>query len=409
MAASFQVSAPKPFTFSRPDEWPKWIRRFERFRVASGLSEKDDKTQVNTLIYAMGDHADDILSSFSLSADDSKKYAPVKAKFDGHFVKRRNVIYERARFNMRRQQEGEAADSFITSLYSLAEHCQYGALHDEMIRDRIVVGIRNTSLSERMQLQPDLDLKKAVTQVRQAEAIKQQQPLLRSGSVGKPDTPVGTVHQDRTWQRPRPGPKSRQNTRATHSSQPGEGSACPRCGKLPAHDRLDCPARDSTCHECGKKGHFQAVCRSARVSHVDVGNTSSGGDTDVFLATVEDPVSAGRDPWTADITVNGTLLELLIDTGAEVTVMSELEWAKAGKPALSQPDRTLRGPSARKLSTIGKFNAELSTDNRTATDEVYVVRGLHKSLLGRPAIEKLRLLSRLSLVEATPQTAAQAF
>ena len=195
MAASFQVSAPEPFTFSRPDEWPKWIRRFQRFRVASGLSEKDDKTQVNTLIYAMGDQADNILSSFSLSADDSKKYAPVKAKFDGHFVKRRNVIYERARFNMRRQQEGEAADSFITSLYSLAEHCQYGALHDEMIRDRIVVGIRNISLSERMQLQPDLDLEKAVTQVRQAEAIKQQQPLLRSGSVGKPDTPVGTVHQ----------------------------------------------------------------------------------------------------------------------------------------------------------------------------------------------------------------------
>ena len=86
MAASFQVSAPEPFTFSRPGEWPKWIRRFERFRVASGLSEKDDKTQVNTLIYSMGDQADDILSSFSLSADDSKKYAPVKAKFDGHFV-----------------------------------------------------------------------------------------------------------------------------------------------------------------------------------------------------------------------------------------------------------------------------------------------------------------------------------
>ena len=141
-----------------------------------------------------------------------------------------------------------------------------------------------------------------MTQVRQAEAIKQQQPLLRIGSVGKPDTPVGTVHKGRTWQRPRPGPKSRQNTRATHSSQPGEGSTCPRCGKLPAHDRLHCPARDAACHKCGKKGHFQSVCRSARVSNIDVGNASSGGDTDVFLATVEDPVSAGSDPWTADIT-----------------------------------------------------------------------------------------------------------
>ena len=31
--------------------------------------------------------------------------------------------------------------SFITSLYCLAEHCGYGMLHDETIRDRIVVGL----------------------------------------------------------------------------------------------------------------------------------------------------------------------------------------------------------------------------------------------------------------------------
>ena len=38
---------------------------------------------------------------------------------------------------------GETTDSFITALYGLAEHCQYKALHDEMIRDHIIVGIRD--------------------------------------------------------------------------------------------------------------------------------------------------------------------------------------------------------------------------------------------------------------------------
>ena len=51
-----------------------------------------------------------------------------------HFVQRRNVIFERAKFNQRRQEEGEPVDSFITALYALAEHCAYGALHDEVIR-----------------------------------------------------------------------------------------------------------------------------------------------------------------------------------------------------------------------------------------------------------------------------------
>ena len=55
--------------------------------MASGLSAKDDKAQVNTLIYAMGDEADDILRSFNLSEDDSKRYDAVKGKFESHFDK----------------------------------------------------------------------------------------------------------------------------------------------------------------------------------------------------------------------------------------------------------------------------------------------------------------------------------
>ena len=62
---------------------------------------------------------------------------------------------------MRGQEEGEPVDAFITALYSLAEHCGYRALHDEMIRDRIVVGIRNAQLAEKLQLDSDLTLETA--------------------------------------------------------------------------------------------------------------------------------------------------------------------------------------------------------------------------------------------------------
>ncbi len=68
MAATYQVSPP----VTRPEEWEKWIKRFERFRKASGLDAKDDKAQVNTLIYTMGDEADDVLHSFKLS-DEARK------------------------------------------------------------------------------------------------------------------------------------------------------------------------------------------------------------------------------------------------------------------------------------------------------------------------------------------------
>ena len=72
------------------------------------------------------------------------------------------------------QKEGESADNFITDLYTLAEHCQFGALHDELIRDRIVVGLRDKALSEKLQLESSLTLEEAINQARQKELIHQQ-------------------------------------------------------------------------------------------------------------------------------------------------------------------------------------------------------------------------------------------
>ena len=176
--ASYQLAAIEPFNFGRPAEWSKWIRRFERFREATGLSSKSQQSQISTLVYSMGDKAEDLLRSFKLTEEQAKKYDTVKSNFESHFVKTRNVIFERARFN-NRKQEGESADDFITDLFSLAEHCGYGTLHDEMVRDRIVVGIHDKGLSERMQMLDDLDLAKAVSLARQTETVKKQQFTVR--------------------------------------------------------------------------------------------------------------------------------------------------------------------------------------------------------------------------------------
>ena len=104
--ASYQIPALEQFDFSKPEDWPRWIRRFERFRMASDLASKSEENQVNTLVYSMGDKADDILQSFNLPEADSKKYKTVKTRFEAHFVKRRNTIYEHAKFNQRKQEDG---------------------------------------------------------------------------------------------------------------------------------------------------------------------------------------------------------------------------------------------------------------------------------------------------------------
>ena len=36
--AIFQVASPSSFNFARPEEWPKRLKHFERYKQASGLA-----------------------------------------------------------------------------------------------------------------------------------------------------------------------------------------------------------------------------------------------------------------------------------------------------------------------------------------------------------------------------------
>ena len=115
----------------------------------------------------MGHQAKDILTSLKLTQDELKKYDTVKAKLDSYFVIRRNVIFERSKFNKTVQLENENFDSFVTDLHYMVEHCQFCD-----INDRLVVDLSDTRLKERLQFDPELILEKAVNHARQSEAVK---------------------------------------------------------------------------------------------------------------------------------------------------------------------------------------------------------------------------------------------
>ena len=70
---------------------------------------------------------------FNLPEEDAKKYKSVKDKFEAHFVKTRNIIYERAKFNSCKQGENETAHDSIVAVHCLAEHCAFGELRDKLI------------------------------------------------------------------------------------------------------------------------------------------------------------------------------------------------------------------------------------------------------------------------------------
>ena len=114
-----------------------------------------------------GEEGEDVLASTRITDDEMKKYTSVLTKFDEFFQVQKNVIFERAKFNRRNQRENESIEEYLTALYSLVKSCDYGDLQEQLLRDRIVVGIRDTTLSERMQMDADFSLEKAKRMIRQ--------------------------------------------------------------------------------------------------------------------------------------------------------------------------------------------------------------------------------------------------
>ena len=135
----------------------------------------------------MVDEADTVLTSTNILHDDRKRYDQVVAKLDAFFKVRTNVIYKCAKFNLRDQREGESVEQYIPALYELVESFEYGELKDEMLRDRIVIEIRNSGLSECLQINANLTLDRTKRAVRQKEAVHEQTMSLQGdGSKQNP-------------------------------------------------------------------------------------------------------------------------------------------------------------------------------------------------------------------------------
>ena len=142
----------------------------------------------------------------------------------------------------------------MTDLHCKAEHCQFGDINDELIRDRLVVGLRDTRLAERLQLDPELSLEKAVNQARQSEAVKWQQALLRDdqSSRGVKES-VDAVHKSKFYR------KKEQQKRKDKGHTATPNTTCPRCGKSPSHNRNSCLAKDAVCRKYTKRTLCQSM------------------------------------------------------------------------------------------------------------------------------------------------------
>ena len=246
---------PLPKQFDGTGEgWIRWRARFERYRICVGLSLKPEREQISCMLYSMGDIADDLLVMMNVN-EATITYNELLAKFDAHFNARKNVITIRAKFNKRSQRQGEKIDSFIQDLHRLADDCEYEGLKEQLIRDRIVAGVSDNDLSEKLQSLADLTLEVAKQQARQWESRKEEQDIIRGKSVdaikaqaqGRSKSRASPSHSNSHYNPPKA--KHPHNHRA--QNQRPKPDKCRYCGKGPHANRQSCPAYGETCKAYG--------------------------------------------------------------------------------------------------------------------------------------------------------------
>jgi hypothetical protein len=156
--------------------WRRWKQRFELFMTATEASKKSGKI-VKALCYYILLEKTHWKCSTPLNLHlmtTKRKHPKFLKKFDEYCKPKRNLTVERHIFNSRMQQPGESFDQYVTDPRLKVKTCEYGAMADEMIKDRIVVGVQSDIVRGRLLREKDLNLSKAIDIGKAAEASKKQ-------------------------------------------------------------------------------------------------------------------------------------------------------------------------------------------------------------------------------------------
>ncbi len=148
--ASYQIPAPPPLLMKgdMPTNWKVFKQAWDYFVIATELSDKSDAIRAATLCSVMGPESVKVMNTLTtLTAEDKLKPEPILEKLGEHFTPQRHVLMERSNFLDIYQTEHESIDQFVVRLWIGAETCEYEALEESLIRDKLC-GTTDTKIGQ---------------------------------------------------------------------------------------------------------------------------------------------------------------------------------------------------------------------------------------------------------------------
>ena len=129
------------------EEWTSYIERLESYFVANDVPSAKKDTLFSICcpsIYKL------VKNLAVLQAPKDLLYEEVVKLVKDHYNPKPPVIIQRFKFNTSSQEAGESVALFVTALKELTQFCEFKTMFEEMIRDRIVCGLKKPHIQKRL-------------------------------------------------------------------------------------------------------------------------------------------------------------------------------------------------------------------------------------------------------------------
>ena len=326
MSVGLTAKVPEPLSLEkRSESWKHFKREWSFYEIATKISKEEDEVRIAALLNVIGREGVDLYETFQWQADEDKTKIENVVR-----IPRTNETYESYRFFKRSQNAGETVEAYITALYKLSATCNFGSLRERLIRDRLVIGVRDEQAREKLLAKENLNLETCIDmlktlQVTHTRAQEMNTEItthtVRYKTVPNKSPATTSPHNASYGNFPR-----RFNRTSTSKYTPissrralpsGEGrSVCSSCGDAHPKWKDKCPARGATCHTCGKHNHYAKMCRSR--------------DTHQIVEVIH---TVGMDRKTkahATLTINDKVdVSFHMDTGSSVDILPYQDYVRS--------------------------------------------------------------------------------
>lgn len=408
-------------------EWKSWKTALEIYFEAYGIS--DQKVMRAKLLHFGGKQLQNVYANLPdvdklpVVSVQLNWYDAAIAKFDEFFEPGRQYILERCRLRKIRQGNNERFAHFVMRIRQQLADCgleRYSAdvrsvLTEIFVVDIIVEGCASEELRRRI-LQKDVTLGEVEEMGSMMEGVEQQVKDL--SSLTAKETQSGSAFQVESKQYKKRVPTNHTDRKRIQMKYEKNfrDVTCYNCGtKGHIATSQDCKARNQTCRRCHRKGHFEAVCRKRswpttageqkKVRLLQDAGSNSVSTADSQESPAEQKQKSyycfyfGSDTNTLEFTLGGVLLNMLIDSGSDVNLITACAWEKLKQQNVIVRDMQKGAADVIKgygseipLQIMGSFFAEISIGAKSTTAKFFVVRDGQRCLLGDATAKGLGVL-----------------